>query len=501
MIASQPTRIKAVHSAAAVGAAALFYLWHWLGPLSWGVSLHVDEAQYWTWSRELAWGYYSKPPVIAALMAASTHWGGDGWVGVKALPLLMYPLAAGVMGLWVAQVSADAVRGLAATLWVLASPLLMLLGFAATTDAPLLLCWALATVALWSALQRPGNAWRWMALGAAWAIGVLSKYTMLAFLPGALLCLGLAWPRAARVQWLRGLLWAGVTAGVLLAPHLLWSAQEGWVSWRHTAAITVQRDDAAPERGVLAFVLGQALLIGPAAWLALRWRAPVPAATGTGAARFLLALHLPLLAVGVLQAARGGANINWAAPALIGLLAWLALVTRPPLRVVAIGAGVQALLVVGLIHAPHVAHAWGGSWPTRLDFWARMRGWAEAWAALDTRLPVTTAAPVVIGVSRDVLALGQYHWRERPAHWRAWHDEGPPRHHYGWRHAWGPTELKACGPQQPPCWLVATDAQADRLLATAVGGLRAEPLATVTVTAMGVTRSLYAWQLRVTPLP
>lgn len=501
MSARQPTPVQIPYSAAAVSVAALFYLWHWLGPLTLGVSLHVDEAQYWTWSRDLAWGYYSKPPVIAALIAASTFVGGDGWLGVKALPLLLYPLTAGVLGIWVAQVSADPARGLAAALWVLASPLMMLLGFAATTDAPLLLCWALATVALWNVLQHPSAAWRWMALGALWGIGVLSKYTMAAFLPGALLCLWWARSRASPMAWLRGLSWAAATAVVLLAPHLLWNAREGWMTWHHTAAITMQRDDAAPERGVLAFVLGQVLLIGPAAWLALRWRAPVPAATGAWAESFLLVLHLPLLAVGVLQAARGGANINWAAPALIGLLAWLALVTRPPRRVLAIGAGVQALLIVGLIHGPNVVHAWGGSWPARLDFWARMRGWADAWAALDARLPVTTAPPVVIGVSRDVLALGQYHWRERPTQWRAWHDEGPPRHHYGWRHAWGPTELKACGPQQPPCWLVASDAQADRLLVTAVGGLRAEPLTTVTVTTMGVTRSLYAWQLRVTPLP
>ena len=47
--------------------------------------LHVDEAQYWVWSQSLDWGYYSKPPVIAALIAASTALLGDGLLGVKAV--------------------------------------------------------------------------------------------------------------------------------------------------------------------------------------------------------------------------------------------------------------------------------------------------------------------------------------------------------------------------------------------------------------------------------
>ena len=36
-----------------------------------GISLFFDEAQYWDWSRSLQWGYYSKPPVIAAIIRAS----------------------------------------------------------------------------------------------------------------------------------------------------------------------------------------------------------------------------------------------------------------------------------------------------------------------------------------------------------------------------------------------------------------------------------------------
>jgi len=39
------------------------------------------------------------------------------------------------------------------------------------------------------------------------------------------------------------------------------------------------------------------------------------------------------------------------------------------------------------------------------------------------------------------------------------------------------------------------------LLATAISGLRVEPLASVVATSVGMTRSRYAGPLRVTPLP
>jgi hypothetical protein len=42
------------------------------------VDLFFDEAQYWAWSREPAFGYFSKPPLIAWIIGASTSLCGGG---------------------------------------------------------------------------------------------------------------------------------------------------------------------------------------------------------------------------------------------------------------------------------------------------------------------------------------------------------------------------------------------------------------------------------------
>ena len=37
--------------------------------------LFVDDAQYWLWGQDLAWGYYSKPPLIGWILRLSTEIG------------------------------------------------------------------------------------------------------------------------------------------------------------------------------------------------------------------------------------------------------------------------------------------------------------------------------------------------------------------------------------------------------------------------------------------
>ena len=60
-------------------------LWLALQP----ADLFPDEAQYWVWSQQLALGYYSKPPLVAWLIAGTTGLFGDSELAVRlSAPLL-----------------------------------------------------------------------------------------------------------------------------------------------------------------------------------------------------------------------------------------------------------------------------------------------------------------------------------------------------------------------------------------------------------------------------
>src|SRR5580704_2907237 len=56
--------------------------------------LFPDEAQYWVWSLHPAFGYYSKPPLVAWLIALTTGVLGDSELAVRlAAPLLHFATA------------------------------------------------------------------------------------------------------------------------------------------------------------------------------------------------------------------------------------------------------------------------------------------------------------------------------------------------------------------------------------------------------------------------
>jgi len=176
-----------------LGLTAALLAWRfWIVPQL-GITLYVDEAQYWTWAQNLDWGYFSKPPGIAALIWLSTALFGDGLLGVKALAMLCYPLAAGVC--WaIARRLYDEHVACWSALAVLTLPMFAWLGLFVSTDALLTLFW---TLALWAYLRAlDSDAWGdWLLLGLVCGLGLLSKYTMAAWLGAAFLHL-LAFHRA-----------------------------------------------------------------------------------------------------------------------------------------------------------------------------------------------------------------------------------------------------------------------------------------------------------------
>lgn len=511
--------------------------------------LHVDEAQYWQWSRALDWGYYSKPPVIAVLLAGATAVFGDGVLAVKSVALILYPLTAVVLGLLAARLVVDdggpgrerlqsqARRAglLAATLFM-ASPLAALLGLATTTDAPLLLCWSAASLLLWQA-RRAARAGRpaiatWLALGLVCGIGLLSKYSYAAWLLGAGAWIvldrggpgwtgrvvGSAHPAAdrdlRRIER-RGLAAAAGVTVALLLPHLAWNAAMGWPTLQHTAEITAVPHGGAADgplwRAVLEALLrglsvpaGAMLMAGPLLVLpilvAVRTRdrrpaAPIasiaPIAASPSALRFVLMLHLPLLLLGMAQALRGEPQINWVAPLVPGIVLLLACgpgrghgAQRPlprGLTAGVIGLSAAHLLIGAVLPLAHtLSQGWratvdpqAATLPRRLDIWARMRGWPDAYATLRPALTQALADEPdlpLLTVSRSVIAIGMHAWRDLPLDWRAWTGGGPPRTHQQMVAGWSPdpARVRAALTARPVTVLVLVDAEGPLALPAAL---------------------------------
>ena len=49
------------------------------------IPLHFDEAQYWSWSKQMAWGYFSKPPFLAWCINFISNICGNGEGCIRSL--------------------------------------------------------------------------------------------------------------------------------------------------------------------------------------------------------------------------------------------------------------------------------------------------------------------------------------------------------------------------------------------------------------------------------
>src|SRR5258705_10173684 len=66
------------------------------------IDLSGDEAQYWDWSRQLDWSYYSKGPLVAYIIRASCGVFGDVMWAVR-LPALLFAVATSVLTYWLTR--------------------------------------------------------------------------------------------------------------------------------------------------------------------------------------------------------------------------------------------------------------------------------------------------------------------------------------------------------------------------------------------------------------
>jgi undecaprenyl-diphosphatase len=197
-------------------------------------SLVPDETNYWQWSRHLSWGYHDQTPMIAWLIRISTFFLGHTELAVR-LPSL---LAMAFVSAYLIKISVRWIDAKAAWHTVLLSQSVLLFNVGsllATPDAIQALGWAGA--AYHTARAYEDDNWsQWLKSGAWFGFGMLSKFTMILFLPCALLFGILSETHRKRLASSKP--YVAVILGFLLfMPVIHWNAENNWNSIRHVAHI------------------------------------------------------------------------------------------------------------------------------------------------------------------------------------------------------------------------------------------------------------------------
>ncbi len=208
-----------------------------------GIGLMPDEAQYWTWSKELSYGYYSKPMGIAWQIAAGCFIFGDTELGVRiGSVILSFFLSLAIY--WLSRsCGLDHKKSYWATICFTYSPLGIFSAFFATTDCAYVLFW---TVALALAVKDLT-----LSVGLVIALGALWKWPIYAvWIPISFFYYKRPW-QLVKVMLISLL-------GLL--PSLLWNIKTGFVTFQHVAASI---DNVASRGNPLEFLGAQFALVSP----------------------------------------------------------------------------------------------------------------------------------------------------------------------------------------------------------------------------------------------
>lgn len=331
------------------------------------VDLFVDEIQYWWWSQELDWGFYSKPPMIAVLIYFVTSLFGDSFFTIKLGAVLIYPITTLVIYALGRRLISESV-GFWAGLLFITLPGVALSSTISSTDVLLFLFWSSAMLLFIRSCDT--DQWRdWLICAVICGLGLLTKYNMAIFAISALGYLVFF----GQLKQLKNLkLWIMAAIAILiLAPNFYWNYLNDFPTFSHTAEY-VDKQGLYPNK-MVSFIFEQAGVIGPLGFIVAWWWV----IKGDQPKALLLTFSAPIFLVICFVALQGKYNANWAAPAYIGVVIGMAhfLQHRRKWLIAVLSSNIALGLMINL--ADPIIQTTGIELKAKQDPFKRVRGWKE----------------------------------------------------------------------------------------------------------------------------
>ncbi len=337
------------------------------------LELYPDEARLWVWSRTLALGYASKPPITAWAIWLSTTLGSDTEPWVR-LPAVLFQAGATLLVFWIGRRLYGSRTALAASALYALTPGIQVSATVVAPAASLLFFTGLALCA-YVAFQSAGGRTRSLlaaGFGAALGLAFLSKYAAAFALTGVVLHLALS--PSARRNWSAPSVAIAIGAFFLiLAPNIAWNAVHGSTIFQHVAT---HLDPIQAAR----FLAAQFVAFGPVPFAVLIVGAGLTAYSRRleAADILLLSFALPPIAIVAIQALFGWSDARWSGasylPGAIVVAAWLVRWRSRRLLIAALA--IQAVIVAfffALVLQPRIADGLG-----QTNALKRTRGWAQS---------------------------------------------------------------------------------------------------------------------------
>ncbi|MCE2991439.1 MAG: glycosyltransferase family 39 protein [Candidatus Jidaibacter sp.] len=281
-----------------------------------GLPLYADEAQYWIWSKHLEFGYYSKPPMIAAIISLSTELFGDAEYAVRFFSPIIHMFTSCMVFILGSRLFGSIVGALSALIFI-TLPSIFLSSLLISTDVPLMFLWALALYYVYKALEE--NKFKdWCAVGICVGLGLMTKYHFILIAPATViysLWIGRLKPAACNV----GPYIATLIALLIFAPNLYWNWQNGFASFMHVqdlAGVKTGFDFYKIPMALLKFIGNQLVVFG-IFLLPFTMMNIVSKNALSKEVKFLSSYMLTVIFCIMFFAIKNKAHANWTAPAYV----------------------------------------------------------------------------------------------------------------------------------------------------------------------------------------
>jgi len=280
--------------------------------------LFGDEAQYWLWSKNLDFGYFSKPPLLSGIIALVCSVFGNSFFVIKMIAVLMYCVNSYVVFLISKKLYKNLDLALLTATSFFLMPAVSVSSFLVSTDIVLVLFWSLALLQTLIIKERP-SILNFILLGVFVGLAFLAKYAAIYFIVSMLLLL---FEKKMRNIFFKNKLFSLcfiLTLAIIIMPNIIWNINNNWITFEHIA------DNAGLDRSglhfveSLRFVGSQIIMVGPLIFLFFIFGF-VKNFINDFNTRFLLIFSLPAFVIVLIESFLVRANANWAAVSLISFL-------------------------------------------------------------------------------------------------------------------------------------------------------------------------------------
>ena len=273
-----------------------------------------DEAQYWYWSSYFDWGYYSKPPLVAWVIALFSSFFGSSVFILKFPSLLAHTLTSIVLF----NLSRAFNRNKEESIWLSISYLLFfavsLSSNIVSTDPFLLLFWSLSLY--FFKLSLDDNSIKHIVLTSIFvALGFYAKYAMIYFFVCSIFLIIFS---ENKNKIIKNISIISIFVSLFISPHIYWVYSSNWVTFIHTGDNFNWSATLFNFEQLFNFIMSQFFIATPIIFF-LYLKGFMKFKNFYQSYAFEISYSLPIIILITIQSFISRANANWSSVAFIGI--------------------------------------------------------------------------------------------------------------------------------------------------------------------------------------